>query len=114
MKRIIQPQVKEQSEYYSDISGKRFDNDIPAVELKVDFGYGSRYDGAKITFHLNDEESIEIMEMIKMRLSEKTKKTYKKIIKEQDKKYEDSMEFREWGSCDYYANCRDLYQFFVK
>ena len=52
--------------------------------------------------------------MIKNKLSDKTRKTFKKIIKDQDKKYEDSMEFREWDSCDYYANCRDLYQFFVK
>ena len=86
MKKIIQPQVKEQSEYYSDISGKRFDNDIPHVELTMDFGYGSRYDGAKITFHLNHEESMEILETIKSKLSDKTKKTFKKIIKDQEKK----------------------------
>ena len=73
MKNIIKPAQKEDAEYYSDFSGERFEHDIPEVEIKFSFEYGSMFDGSSFDIHLSDEETKEILDLIKNKLSNRTK-----------------------------------------
>ena len=49
MKKITKPKQKEEAVYYSDFSGKCFGEYAPPVRLKLEFGYGSIYDGSRFT-----------------------------------------------------------------
>lgn len=112
MKNIIKPRQDEEVEIFSDFSGERFMHDIPEVTIKLDFGYGSKFDDSQIEFHLTDEESKDILELIKNRLCDNTKEKMKKETKKAQKDYNDAMDFRDWNDCDYYASKIELHKYF--
>jgi hypothetical protein len=75
MKKIIKPSQKSESVYYSDFSGKLFDNNFGSpVTLKMKFNYGSKYDGSKLKLDLDDEDAILILNFLREKLQEESKK----------------------------------------
>lgn len=100
MKKIIKPAEKAVCVYYSDFSGKLFGEFDPEVRLKIEFNYGSKYDGTEIELHMTDEESSSLLEHIKERLSDDFKDTRKKQLECYEKQYDDSMQMRDWDFCD--------------
>jgi hypothetical protein len=108
MKKITKPAEKEESIYYSDFSGKCFGEADPPIELVLDFGYGSKYDGAKLRFDLDDDDIECILELLKSKLSNDSKKALKSTCKILDQRYEDSIQSRDWHGCDYIGNEQDL------
>ncbi len=104
MKKIIKPAEREEAVYFSDFSGKSLGEFTPPVELKLDFNYGSEKDGANLLLHLNDEDVQPILDLIKKRLSIDTKQQLKKILESKEAGFNDSMQFRDWDSCDTLSN----------
>jgi hypothetical protein len=113
MKKITKPAVREESVMYSDFSGKCFGEWNAPIELKIDFSYGSNYDGACLKLDLDDEDLKPILELIKSKLSKETKDHFKKQLDKYDKDYDDSMQMRDWDSCDRTINCSWLYRYFL-
>jgi hypothetical protein len=113
MRKIVKPKQNEECEYYSDFSGERFDHDIPEVVLKFEFGYGSPFDDSNWEFHLTHDESTEILQIIKNKISNNTKQDFAKTLKECEKKYDSSIESRDWSSCDFLASDICMCKFFL-
>jgi hypothetical protein len=108
MKKITKPLQKEEAVYYSDFSGKCFGEMIPPIELKLEFNYGSAYDGTNLTFHLDDKDIEDVLFLLKAKLSNDTKQTLKDMYTRLDSENEDSIQMRDWTSCDYICNQQDL------
>jgi hypothetical protein len=104
MKKIIKPAEREEAVYYSDFSGKSFGECPAPVTLLLQFNYGSDRDGASLELHLDDEDVKPLVDLIKSKLSVDIKAELKKRINKQQKDFDDSMQFRDWGSCDYLTN----------
>lgn len=104
MKKITKPAEREEAVFYSDFSGKHLDGYGPDVTLKIEFDYGSKRDGARIEFHLNDEDVQPIIDLIKQKISPDTKEQYKKKLLKLENSYNDLMQFRDWQSCDVMIN----------
>jgi len=113
MKIIVKPKQKEEAEYYSDFSGDRFEHDIPEVEMNFSFGYGSKFDDSDLKFHISHFEAMQILELVKSKLSQKTKDKMKETLKESENRYEDSVESRDYDSCEHYGRNSDMYRFFL-
>lgn len=110
MKKIIKPAIKEEAQYYSDFSGEPFDHFGPPVELKINFNFGSKYDGAEIKFDLNDNEIEFVLETIKKHISSKAKNKLKSIIDKYEKDFEDGMQMRDWDYCDLVSGNLNLWR----
>jgi hypothetical protein len=108
MKKITKPEQKEEATYYSDFSGKCFGEWSPPIELKIKFGYGSKYDGSSLNFHLDDKDIEDVLFLLKKKINNETKKSFKDIHLKLDNHYEDSVEMRDWTSCDYICNEKGL------
>jgi hypothetical protein len=104
MKKITKPAEREEAVFYSDFSGKILDESFPPVEVKIEFNYGSKRDGASLQLHLDDEDVKPIIDLIKQKMSSDLKEQIKKQLEKQEKDFDDSMQFRDWGSCDYLTN----------
>lgn len=104
MKKIIKPYEREESVFYSDFTGKDMGENGSDIDLKINFNYGSKRDGATIELHLTDEDIQPILDLIKNKLSPDVKKVYKKKLDKLDKSFNDSMGLRDWGSCDQISN----------
>jgi hypothetical protein len=113
MKIIVKPKQKEEAELYSDFSGDRFEHDIPEVELKLSFNYGSKFDQSSLEFHLSDSDAVELLETIKYKLSKKTKEDLNAKLEKLENNYNESVDVRSWESCDYYGNNIDLYRYLL-
>lgn len=100
MKKIFKPAEKEEALYYTDFKGYSCGEYGPDVEVKINFNYGSQYDGDSINLHLNDEEVKVFLELIKKNISEDYKNSLRDKLKKTEKDYEDSMQWRDWDSCD--------------
>jgi hypothetical protein len=74
MKVVLQPSQKEDAVYYSDFKGHCFAQLEPDITLKISFNYGSVNDGSEIELHLTDEEIQPVLDLIKSKLSEESKK----------------------------------------
>jgi hypothetical protein len=79
MKKILKPLEPEEAIYYSDFSGKIFQNFIP-VTLNIECGYGSKFDGASAEFHLSDKGLEKLLEFLKENLCPETKEKLKREI----------------------------------
>ena len=108
MKKITKPAEKEEAVYYSDFSGKCFGDFHPPVELMIDFGYGSKYDGSKLRFDLDDKDTEDILALLKSKLSNDSKKALKTMYTILNDKYEDSVQSRDWTDCSFICNEKDL------
>lgn len=108
MKKITKPVQKEESVYYSDFSGKCFGEYYPPVTLKIEFNYGSIYDGSKIILDLDDKDIGDILFLLKSKLSDETKKDLKQRYVVLDEDYDDSVRSRDWSDCEYICNEKSL------
>jgi hypothetical protein len=108
MKKTTKPAQREEATYYSDFSGKCFGEMHPPVELVIDFGYGSKHDGSKLSFDLDDDDIQDILVLIKSKLSNDAKKGFKTMYTVLDDKYEDSVQSRDWTDCNFICNEKDL------
>jgi hypothetical protein len=108
MKKITKPARREEATYYSDFSGKCFGEFEPHIQLTLDFGYGSKYDGSKLRFDLDDKDVEDILALLKSKLSNDTKKSLKSMYTRLDEKYEDSVESRNWIDCEFICNEKEL------
>jgi hypothetical protein len=89
MKIVKKPRQEEIAYYTSDFSGNEYDfQETPAVELNIKCNYGSDYDGADLTLHLNDAELEEVLDFIKTKLHETTRLYLKDRIKDRDESAE--------------------------
>jgi hypothetical protein len=113
MKKIVKPAQSAETEVYSDFSGTRFDHDIPEVSLKFDFNYGSKFDDSSIEFHFTEEESKEILELIKSKLSQQRKDQMMERLMKANANYELCMDSRDWDGCDYYGSDVFLCKYFL-
>ncbi len=78
MKKVLQPKQHEEAVYYSDFSGKLF-TDFAPVTVKIECGYGSKYDESDLELHLSDSGLEKLLEFLKENLCENTKKSFKKL-----------------------------------
>jgi len=76
MKKVIKPQEPEEAVYYSDFSGRVYQEFVP-VTLKIECDYGSKYDGARAEFHLSDKGLEKVLEFLKENLCQETKEKLK-------------------------------------
>jgi hypothetical protein len=107
MKKIIKPEQREEATYFSDFTGKPL-GEWDSVNIKISCGYGSKHDGAEVTFHLDDEDLLELMKFLKAKASEDFKNTIKNNLRKLDKDYEDNLQSRDWQSCEYVLHDIDL------
>ena len=108
MKKITKPAEREESVYYSDFSGKCFGELYPPIQLKLEFNYGSVYDGSSFTFDLDDKDIDDILFTLKGKLSNETKKDLKQRFVALNDNYEQNVQERDWTSCDYICNEKSL------
>ena len=108
MKKITKPAEKEEAAYYSDFSGKCFEEFGPPIQLKLEFNYGSVYDGSSFTFDLDDKDIDDILFVLKGKLSNETKKDLKQRLVALNDNYEQNVQERDWTSCDYICNEKSL------
>jgi hypothetical protein len=108
MKKTTKPAQQEEATYYSDFSGKCFGEMHPPVELILDFGYGSKYDGSKLRFDLDDNDIEDILALLKSKLSNDSKKALKTMYTILDQKHDDSVQSRDWDDCRFTCNEQDL------
>lgn len=108
MKKITKPAEKEEAVYYSDFSGKCFGEFSPPIELKIEFNYGSGYDGSMLGFHLSDEDIKPIIDIIKKNISEDYKNFLRSKIEKYKKEYDVSVSFRDWDDCERIGYSVDL------
>ena len=107
MKKTTKPAQREEATYYSDFSGKCF-GEISPIELKIEFGYGSKYDGSNLSFDLDDKDVEDLLFFLKSKLSNDIKKSLKTMYTILDEKYEDSIQSRDWTDCEFICNEKDL------
>lgn len=108
MKKTTKPAQKEEAVYYSDFSGKCFGDWDPPIELIIYFNYGSKYDGSKLRFDLDDKDAEDILALLKSKLSSDTKKALKTACAILDDKYDNSVQSRDWTDCEFICNEKDL------
>jgi hypothetical protein len=112
--KIIKKQYQpEENEYINDFTGVSFSEFDPCCTLKISFGYGSEFDGAKIQLDLTDEDVKPILEMIRGKLCHQTKGYLEQKLSETEDNYEAAMQTRDWGACDLVGNCMSLYRFLL-
>ena len=118
MKKIIKAAEKEEAIYYTDFKGKfcgdsGTDFSNPPVDLRIEFNYTSKHDGAVIHLHLDDEEIIPILDAIKQHMSEDYKKNLQQRLESTERNFEESMQMRDWESCDYESNSLSLLRYML-
>jgi len=113
MKKIIEVPKRELAEYYCDFSGKRFEHDIPEIEMKLSFGYGSRFDDTEIEFHFYENEFMDILNTIKNKLSNKVKAEMQSKMDENEAHLYNAIQGRDYNSCDYYSSKEAMYKYFL-
>lgn len=82
MKKITKPSEDEEAVYYSDFTGKILSSDLThksPVKLKLDFNYGSKYDGDTIILHLDDNDAEEILNFLKSKINLECKEKYEQF-----------------------------------
>jgi hypothetical protein len=113
MKKIIQSKQEERAEYFSDFSNKSFEGFNPDVQIKFEFNYGSKFDGARVEFHLTDQEAEHVLDFIRMNLSEGKINELENKLEEHEEYYEENVNARDWQSCDHFYNCIELYKYLL-
>lgn len=99
MKKIIQPSSVEEAVFYSDFSGKCFGEHVP-IKLTIEFDYGSKFDGSFLTLDLDDEDVVNILNLVKNKLSVDKKNDLLFKRDELEQLYTESLDGRDWGHCD--------------
>jgi hypothetical protein len=110
MKKVLKPEEKEEATYYSDFTGKPLGEIGPAVNLKMCFNYGSKYDGSLFTLHLNDEDAESVLKFLSTKLTADCRKEIQKNLEQFDARYDDAMDSRAWDECDVLHNNRVVFK----
>jgi hypothetical protein len=110
MKKIIVPQQREEANYFSDFSGQPFNQFGVPITLKLEFNYGSEYDGSEITLHLSDRDVQPILELISSKLNPDFKKQLEQEFIENDEEYFNAIEARDPMECEYRISCNNLFK----
>jgi len=108
MKKILKPKQHEEAIYFSDFTGQPFDQFSVPVTLKLDFSYGSEYDQSEITLHLSDRDIAPILDLISSKLNPDFKKHLENELNDNDEKYWDAVEARDYMECEVRSSCNDL------
>lgn len=108
MKKIIKPEEKEEATFYSDFTGKPLDQCGPEVQIKIEFSYGSKYDGSRINLHLDDEDIEDLLKYLSTKLNPDFRKKLQKTMQMLDERYDDAVDSRAWEECDLYDNNREV------
>lgn len=114
MKKVLKPAEQEDSVYYSDFSGKCFGNFYPDVTFKMEFNYGSKYDGAAVEFHVSDDEADAILEFLKSKVSDDCKEGFREKLHKQSKNLEDAIDARDYTQSEFYSSSCNLLKFLTK
>jgi hypothetical protein len=110
MKKVLKPAEREEAAYYSDFTGKPLSSCGPDVDLKMSFGYGSKYDGSRFTLDLSDEDADEILKFIATKISGDCRKEIQTSLQQLDVQYDDAMDSRAWDECDFIHHNREVYK----
>lgn len=108
MKKVIAPATREKAVFYSDFSGKCFDQFGPNAEMTLKFNYGSKYDSAKIEIHLSDNDAEEIIQFLKTKLTTDCVDSFKKALYSESNRYNEAMDFRDWTLCEQISSSNEL------
>lgn len=114
MKKILKPKEEEEAVYYSDFTGKCFGEFHPEVTLKLEFNYGSKFDGSHFTLDLSDKEAESMLELIKSNLSQDYKLSLKKNLATRITHLNEAIDARDYTQSDYYSTSVDLLQFLLR
>jgi hypothetical protein len=107
MKKIIQPEQAEESLYFSDFTGKPFMDGLPpSIELKFNFNFGSKYDGASLNFDLSDQDFESLLPILREKLSTDAKKELETTLHQLDLQLEDGIQSKCYSTCEYVSNAR--------
>jgi hypothetical protein len=74
MKKILKHHQFEEATYTSDFQGEAMPH-TPHIEVKFDFGYGSKYDGDSLSLHLTDSEILPLLKTIQTHGSQEFKES---------------------------------------
>jgi hypothetical protein len=107
MKKILKPKQNEEAIYFSDFTGKPL-GEWDSVNVKISCSYSSKYDGAEVTFHLDNDDLLELMKFLKTKVSGDFKNQIKNSMKKLDKDHEDCFQARDWQNAEYVQNNIDL------
>jgi len=99
MKKITKRKCEEEAVYYSDFSGKRLSDVGSPVNLKIEFNYGSIYDGSNLSFDLDDEDVEELLLFLKGKLNKRAKEDILREITNNDEEHGYALEVRSWDEC---------------
>jgi hypothetical protein len=112
MKKILKPKQIEEAIYFSDFTGQPFDTNFrhPPVEVKMNFNYGSKYDGSEINLHLSDKDMEPILDLIQSKLNPDFRKSLEEDIKENTLEYNNAIDSKDPIMCDYYISCYNLFK----
>jgi hypothetical protein len=114
MKKILKPEQREEALFYSDFTGKPLGNmGYEPVSVKITCNYGSKFDGSEVSFHLDDEDLLQLLDFLKTKVSEDFKNQIKNSMKKLDKDHEDCFQARDWQSVEYIQNNMDLLKLLV-
>lgn len=113
MKKIIKPQINEESEYFCDFSGEKLVDYIPA-EVKISCGYGSQYDGFSLNLDLSDAALEELLEFVKNKLSPQTKENLKELAHETHNYLDMAGDARDWDGFNRYANDKEMMEYLAE
>ena len=108
MKKVIKPKQIEEAIYFSDFSGKPFGQYKPPVELRISFNYGSVNDCSELVLHLDDRDVEPILQLISWKLNDDCKKQMRADLEDNDEQYEEAINSRDVGACEYYASTNNL------
>ncbi len=114
MKIVQSPGIPEKAVSISDFSGKEFKFKTPEVQINIDFNYGSRYDGSRLSLDLFESEASEILNTIFARLHRSTRRHLESLLKKANEDYENSIDARDWSGCDQIHGRVTLYQEAIK
>jgi hypothetical protein len=102
MKKILKPKQQEEANYFSDFTGQPFDEYYgPAVELKVNFNYGSKYDCSEFTLHLSDKDIEPILDLIQSKLNSDFKKGLHDFYLGDEEQLQNAIEARDHMECEH-------------
>ena len=113
MKKVTTPASQEESVYYSDFSGKCFGDFGAPITLSLEFNYGSKFDGATLKLDLDDSDVVELLQLVKEKLSEEAKKNFSNLSLKSVDAYDEACSDRDWGTCEYIFGHMSLYDFFL-
>lgn len=113
MKKVTTPASNEESVFYSDFSGKCFGDFGAPITLTLEFNYGSKFDGATLQLDLDDSDVVELLQLIKTKLTEDTKQEFSKLASKSVDAYDEACSDRDWGTCEHIFGHMSLYDFFL-